>query len=215
MTRTITVTGVGGQVNNFDKSQQPANPTPTPNLAKYMPPTSKKGSIMNVRLQKKESQAALAVQKRSLIPARRHTSRTLVEKVVEKTFGAENKEVIFQKYSMLQDINKNTGDVQIARGSQVLREELHQEHDTQQKIVPVPRVSRKMSNMHGGLPIPGVRRPSLKNSPGQIKKTQTNSNALASFKLGGQDQAGTMNEGGDTEESKKAGDALDGSPQTQ
>ena len=37
----------------------------------------------------------IAKPKRSLIPARRLTSRTMIEKVVEKTFGEENKEKIF------------------------------------------------------------------------------------------------------------------------
>jgi len=38
----------------------------------------------------------------------------LLEKVVEKTFGEENKKVIFEKYN-LKDINKND-DVQVTKG---------------------------------------------------------------------------------------------------
>ena len=41
----------------------------------------------------------LGAQKKSLLPARRlSTSRTLAQKVIEKTFGTENKEKIFQQY---------------------------------------------------------------------------------------------------------------------
>ena len=41
----------------------------------------------------------LTTDKKSLLPARRlSTSRTLAQKVIEKTFGSENKEKIFQQY---------------------------------------------------------------------------------------------------------------------
>jgi hypothetical protein len=90
---------------------------------------------------------------RKLVPARRLTSKKLIEKVVEKTFGAENKDVIFQKYQLLQEINTNTGDVKIARGNEVLREENIQESN-QKKTTKRPINTRKNSRAFGGLPMP-------------------------------------------------------------
>ena len=63
--------------------------------------------------------------KKSLLPARRlSTSRTLAQKVIEKTFGTENKEKIFQQYPQLQKLNEDKGmNIEQAKGAGILREE--------------------------------------------------------------------------------------------
>ena len=58
-----------------------------------LPNSRRNSTILNPSLSKNVSPA-----KKSLLPNRRQTSRTMIEKVVEKTFGEQNKDVIFQKY---------------------------------------------------------------------------------------------------------------------
>ena len=57
---------------------------------------------------------------RRIMSTRKLTSKTLVEKVVEQTFGEKNKEVIFKKYEILQNINQV--DVEAARGNKILKQ---------------------------------------------------------------------------------------------